>query len=48
MELHPWAHGEAGNAEDKREIVWVLMAKEESQGGLHGGFHSRGTERERQ
>lgn len=48
MELHPEPTVKLKSIKDKREIVWARMAREESQGRLHGGFHSSGTERERQ
>lgn len=48
MELHPEATVKLKSIKDKREIVWARMAREESQGRLCGGFHSSGTERERQ
>lgn len=48
MELLPEPMVKLKNIEDKREIVWALMAKEESRGGLQRGLHSGGTEHEKQ
>lgn len=38
MELHPEPMVKLKSIGDKREIVWALTAREESRGGLHGGF----------
>lgn len=48
IELHPEPMVKLKSIKDKREIVWARMAREESQGKLHGGFHSGDTEYERQ